>query len=49
MLVTLRRKGDGEAITGSQKRGSGHCIQHGIPSQQDRDLSVGRATQMNLI
>lgn len=40
MLVILCRKGDGEVITGSQKRNGAHCIQRSIPSQQETDFSV---------
>lgn len=41
MLVILCRKGDGEVITGRQKRDGACYIQHVIPSQQETDLSVG--------
>lgn len=45
MLVILCGKGDREVISGSQKKDRAHCIQRGIPSQQETDLPVGRATQ----
>lgn len=45
MLVILYRKGDGEVITGSQKRKGAQSIHHGICSPQETDLSVGRAMQ----